>query len=178
MSIRVILVFFGLLTAFTAFYIQNELDAQNIILKFERTHSMGCYLCDLDILVNRVKAGEIGNDETKMFRIPRSATNNYNIETKLISMIGPNIDGMPKSINASPGSKLYAQFETNAWVSDMSRYIKLDVVLEPEMSHSWKLLPSLINKQGAHLVSGLNGKQMNFPWDAIGAIAGIAGLFR
>lgn len=155
------------------FYIGNELDAQHVVLRFDRASSVSCLLCDVDVFVNGVKIGSVGNGRVEKFRLLPNADNTYEIEARLIPAIGPNLDTAPKKFTAEPGSVVYARFEMNPWVLKWMSSMKLDVAIESSISHASRYLPAPLSESGSKLVAKLDDPWSKLPWDAIGAIAGV-----
>jgi hypothetical protein len=175
---KTFLVFVSLLFAVgsgVSFYVEKELDAQHVVLKFERPSSLACVACKVDVLVNGVKVGSIDNGKTERFRLPRNSENKYEIVARLMRIIGPNSDTKTEAIEADPGSIVYARWEINPWTFNLDSDRKLEIGIEKYASQSPWFLPKPLQETGSQIVSKLDDKKSEFPWDAIGSIAGVIG---
>jgi len=158
-----------------SFYIEKELDAQHVVLKFERTSSLSCVLCKVDILVNGVKVGSIDNGKTERFRLPKNPQNSYELVARMMPLIGPNSDTKAELVKAEPGSIVYARWEINPWVFKVDSDRKLEVAIEEYASRSAWFLPKPVQESGSQIVAKLDEHKSELQWDAIGAVAGVIG---
>ncbi|MES1240906.1 MAG: hypothetical protein ABUT39_04745 [Acidobacteriota bacterium] len=175
---KVFLVFVSILAvlgAVASYYVGNELDAQNVVLKFDRASSIACVICDVDVFVNGVKVGSVRNNSVEKFRLAPNPENTYKVMARLIPAVGPNSDSKTKVVKATYGSIVYARWEINPWVLKNTPEVRLEVAIEKDASRSGRFLPKSLERRGSQLVARLDKQKWNLPWDAIGAIAGVLG---
>lgn len=182
MPMRIALVFLVVvaLAGAAAFaYINKELDAQSVILDFDRSYGM-CYLCSVDVFVNGAKVGVVGGAKTKKFRLRTTPENLYSISARLIPLIGPNLSTDTKTISAQPGSIVYARFEVHPWVFKVLADVKLEVAIEKNASRVLSYIPAALSASGAKIVAEHRDPWLGVRWDIIESIsavvAGIAGV--
>ncbi|NJL26780.1 MAG: hypothetical protein HC897_02325 [Thermoanaerobaculia bacterium] len=158
-----------------ALAISKEIDAQHALVRPERNRSFSGAFRAVDVFSNNVKAGEIGNGQEKIFRLPLSEDNTYIIAARMVRAIGPAFDPLTKTIRAEPGTLLYAHWETNAWVMKAFPDFSFDVVIERTSATRIRYLPRFFGQAVTRATQGIDDRSVELPWGAIGAIASAIG---
>ena len=173
-SVKVLLLFVSLASAMWAAmfsYIGTELDAQHVVLNFDRPFGT-CLLCNVDIFVNGIKIGSARNSQIEKFRLHRNSEDTYEIVARLVPVVGPNLDTETKKIKVLPGSMVYARFEIHPWVLKTMADVTLQVAIERDTSQRYRFLPEFLNESGAVFVASLDDNWLRTPWRALAIFAG------
>jgi hypothetical protein len=147
------------------FYEQRKFDEQSVILEIERASAFTCGFCSEDIFVNNIKVGAIRNGATERLRLKPLPDEKFVIFTRWSDEFESNT----VTVQAAKGSTIHARCIYDLpWFGKASLLLK-DVTVEKPDREVAEERPPL---ERAEMVPK-PGTSKGFPWDAIGAIAGV-----
>jgi hypothetical protein len=155
-----------------AFYLQREqqLDSQFVVLRFDREGALSGGLCNVDVFVNRVRVGSVGNGRTEKFRFISGPDGNNTIYATMVPRIGPDFRSNTVQFKAREGEVVYARYEVHSWVMKWRPDTRLEVATQ-KTGAELRSFASATNS-----VPHDDGKSSAPPWDAITAITGVLSL--
>ncbi|MCU1230823.1 MAG: hypothetical protein JWO97_3707 [Acidobacteria bacterium] len=152
-----------------AVYLQHEqqLDSKFVVLRFDREGAISGGLCNVDVFVNRVKVGSVGNGRTEKFRFTSGPDGNNTIYATMVPRIGPDFRSNTVQFKAREGEVVYARYEVDSWVMKMRPDTRLEVA---------PLKTGAERRSFASAAPDDGGKSSKPSWEAISAITGVLSL--